>query len=187
MALFVLGLGICVIVAVAWLFLRGEGAAHSWASNALPPANVPPHWIEAEIWREWECPLNIVRGEERRKSVIARLANGPRHDGCLVPVVATLVREPSNSYDANAVRVEVADEMIGYVAREVARDLATVLDGARCPRLSVAGLIRGGRTDDPIYGVHLWLDKTLSVAPVITVLERSAYEVPWPPYEGEGT
>ena len=157
------------------------------STKGLLPANVPPHWIKAELWREWVCPLNVVRGESFRQATISRIAGGPKRDGCLVPVVAILFREPENSHDRHAIRVEVADQQIGYMAKELAIYVSPTLERFNIQVFSVPGLIRGGRSDDPTFGVHLWLDKRLEEGPdLVPLIERSRYQVPWPPYEEEG-
>ena len=40
----------------------------------------------------------------------------------------SLEREPDNKYDENAIKVIAEDHFIGYVAKEVAEDLAPILD-----------------------------------------------------------
>jgi hypothetical protein len=39
-----------------------------------------------------------------------------------------LVREPDNEHDTNAIRVQVAGRYLGYIPRQVAKDLAPELD-----------------------------------------------------------
>lgn len=46
-----------------------------------------------------------------------------------VPTVLQLEREPDNSYDANAIAVlDGTGNRLGYVAREIARSVAPLLD-----------------------------------------------------------
>lgn len=74
-----------------------------------------------------------------------------------IPVVATLVPEPENKYDRNAVRVDVEGRTVGYLPREIAGDFQPVLR-----RLHAAGkvgscharIMGGGRRN---YGIHLHL------------------------------
>jgi hypothetical protein len=42
-----------------------------------------------------------------------------------------LVREPENSYDPNAIRVEVAGFFLGYIPKGVAKTLAPLMDAGR--------------------------------------------------------
>jgi hypothetical protein len=42
-----------------------------------------------------------------------------------------LVREPHNSQDPNAIRVEVAGHLLGYIPRSHAKDLAPLMDRRR--------------------------------------------------------
>jgi SWI/SNF-related matrix-associated actin-dependent regulator of chromatin subfamily A3 len=42
------------------------------------------------------------------------------------------VREPSNPYDANAVRVEnIRSEKVGHLRRELVAEIAALMDGGR--------------------------------------------------------
>jgi hypothetical protein len=101
-------------------------------------------------------------------------------------VPATLVREPANPYDGNAIGVEVAGRVVGHVRRAIAAQLAPALDVGRCPRFTVCGVIRGGSDEAPSLGVHLWLDRRLSDGPDVN-LEEGLLEVGWPPGERELT
>ena len=51
--------------------------------------------------------------------------------GCEDIGTYALVREPENPHDANAIRVEVAGYLMGYVSRQIARWLAPQMDGGR--------------------------------------------------------
>ena len=42
-----------------------------------------------------------------------------------------LVREPDNPHDPNAIRVELAGLYLGYVPRDIAKDLAPQMDAGR--------------------------------------------------------
>lgn len=59
----------------------------------------------------------------------------------------TLVREPSNPHDANAIRIEWQGHMLGYVPRRENVDLARQIDlGARPEgRVTALSKVRNGR------------------------------------------
>lgn len=42
-----------------------------------------------------------------------------------------LVREPNNTHDPNAIRVELAGLFLGYIPRDIAEKLAPLMDGGR--------------------------------------------------------
>ena len=42
-----------------------------------------------------------------------------------------LIREPENLHDPNAIRVELAGLFLGYIPRDLARDLAPLMDAGR--------------------------------------------------------
>lgn len=63
-----------------------------------------------------------VVGESYRQDTIAKLARARS------PLVAELVREPSNQHDPNAVRVDIRGETVGYIARGDAASLHPLLE-----------------------------------------------------------
>ena len=73
------------------------------------------------------------------KHLIIKLA-GVTHDdaqknikkfGCEDIGSFALVREPDNPHDPNAIRVELAGLYLGYVPRDIAKDLAPQVDAGR--------------------------------------------------------
>jgi hypothetical protein len=150
-------------------------------------ANVPDNWIETGVWRDWvDCPHNVVRGEAQYQEDIRGLAGPIGKKGVLIPVPVVLKREPSNRYDENAIRAEIAERVVGYLARDIAAALAPLLDSNSIPSFQVAGVIRGGWKKDANLGVHLWLHRRLAPGPRITLEGMEAFAVSWPPYEDEG-
>jgi HIRAN domain len=75
-----------------------------------------------------------VKGESHYQDAIRACAAGAdlevtSDDACSCEFSVRLIREPQNAYDANAVAVRsVADETLGYLPREVARECAQILD-----------------------------------------------------------
>lgn len=67
------------------------------------------------------------------KGVWARMKRGDR---------LTLVREPSNPHDANAVRIEWQGHMLGYVPRRDVSDLARQMDHGAAVNAHVTELAR---------------------------------------------
>jgi Protein of unknown function (DUF2510)/HIRAN domain len=131
----------------------------------LQPANIRPDWIEHGLWREWDPPLNAIRGESRHQDVFLkhwRILEDEQH---WEPVPVVLIREPQNPVDRFALRAEMRGEMVGYLAREVALEFSPQLDQAGCDRFSLPGVVCGGCTDAPSFGLHLWLNRRLSSAP----------------------
>jgi hypothetical protein len=51
--------------------------------------------------------------------------------GCADIGSFALVREPENAYDQNAIRVEVAGFFLGYIPKDVAKNLAPLMDEGR--------------------------------------------------------
>jgi hypothetical protein len=59
-----------------------------------------------------------VAGESNYQTALERAAGGRTPDGCAVTLVtAELIREARNRYDRNAVRVDIAGQVVGYLPR----------------------------------------------------------------------
>ncbi len=59
-----------------------------------------------------------VVGESNYQAALEHAAGGRTPDGCATSLVAAqLVREPRNRYDRNAVRVDIAGQVVGYLPR----------------------------------------------------------------------
>lgn len=151
----------------------------------LQESNLERSWLQDGSWRSWPAPVSVVRGEFFHDTKLKELTGETRRYGYLVPVMATLVREPDNPHDFDAVRIEIAGELVGYLAREVARDVSWLMDGLRCKRWEVAALVRGGYLDRSGIGVMLWLDRRGSAGPLVPV-SRSWRAPGWPPGLDEG-
>jgi hypothetical protein len=148
----------------------------------LSDVNVPGDWGSTEQWYEWEAPRNLVAGESYRQKDLRRLARLKklRPGGVLVPVEVCFVREPDNEHDRNAFRAEMDGQLIGYLRREAAKQIAPVLDRARCARFTVAGVLRGGSVETPSVGCHVWLTRRTTPGPAISLAD-DAWIAPWPP------
>ena len=107
-----------------------------------------------------------VRGESNYQGAIAECVRGSvvEHSSelaCHCEFDARLVREPQNPYDQNAIAVtSVAGETLGYVPREIARDLAPMIDrnvaalAIQCPARAYG---RRARLDGS-WNFGIWLD-----------------------------
>lgn len=66
-------------------------------------------------------------------------------------LTATLVHEPDNQHDSNAVAIKINGMVVGYLPRAAAKKhIATIKDTITCP-----AIIIGGGKDRPNYGVWL--------------------------------
>lgn len=74
------------------------------------------------------------------------------YDGCDL----TLKRDPKNPYDPNAIKVYADGEHIGYINRDLARDLAKSMDSGRTVEASIDE-ITGGK-DGLYYGCNIRID-----------------------------
>ena len=113
-----------------------------WLRTLLSSRAVPP----AADWTGYGY-LGVV-GESQYQPALREVARRTR------VCEATLVAEPDNPFDANAVAVKIEGEVVGYVprshARRYQRRLLLLPEPMRCP----AKLI-GGTRDKPSIGVLL--------------------------------
>lgn len=100
-------------------------------------------------------------GESHYQKNLRALAGPPTEDGVSVEMLATLIPEPTNRYDRNAVRVEIGGLIVGYLDRDTAVDFGERLRALGHPGRSVTvpavisgGWDRGG-ADRGMYGVRL--------------------------------
>lgn len=82
--------------------------------------------------------------------------------GCEPGDIVTLVREPKNPYDENAIRIDYKHEAIGYINKSDAAKLAPILDADR-KHTAIIHKLKGGVSDYPKYGVEIsiaWDDRS---------------------------
>lgn len=104
-----------------------------------------------------DYPFEIV-GEAAYKKNIERYAvkNGDR--SCFTELQATISREPNNSYDKNACRVDINGSTVGYFARNNAISWVNLLKKLGIndnEKVIVDAVIVGGGDKDYKYGVRL--------------------------------
>ena len=111
---------------------------------------------------EGEYDFDVV-GESRCREALLRIivaADDRERELGEVYRLATLVREPDNPFDPNAVRVLISAEPVGYITRDSAPFVAELVDRAATHGRELAVLSRvGWDTDnaDPPIGVFLAL------------------------------
>jgi hypothetical protein len=108
-----------------------------------------------------DVELDIV-GEGPRQDALAMIAGPKEAESKLKIVGVTLRCEPSNPYDANAIRVEVMGQHVAYVAKAQAGWLSPRMRQTCGGIVEVSGLIVGGWKDDVSeghYGIRAWIDE----------------------------
>lgn len=71
--------------------------------------------------------LEVV-GESNYQEALKGLAGGrKREEGVEIHTTATLVPEPSNPYDPNAIKVQIDGKLVGYIPRQVAKVLQPII------------------------------------------------------------
>lgn len=173
-------------------FRSARIASPSWPSPSVrSPARKPdtknwvgppaPHaihhgWLQVPTFRAAGFLVDVV-GESFHQEAIEAAAGGRHEDGAVVPlVIAQLVREPNNPYDANAVRVDIGDSPCGHIARAEApryhgalAALAEIGRPATCRAWITGGWDRGV-LDKGHFGVKLDLHANLEWPERVPVL-----------------
>lgn len=148
-------------------------------SPNLKPAPAPSPASQAQSgpfirWREGSFPMQVVGESNYQGALIAICGRHTRH-GYEGEHVALIEREPSNSYDPNAIRVMIEGRKVGYLSREQAVRVGEQMIVAGLTRSACAARVRGGwRTnqhDEGHYGVSLsipnqgWIDFGIGAEP----------------------
>jgi hypothetical protein len=140
-------LGWVITITVAVLILRA-------LVKATPDATA--HHIEGQE----EYNVEIV-GESKYQKVLGKIAGGRQEDGVEHETTARLIPENNNSYDKNAVRIDIENKTVGYLSRDNAKIYRKQLkkaghanSTATCAAIIVGGWDRG-RNDRGHFGVRL--------------------------------
>lgn len=118
--------------------------------------------LAADLDHDRPTELDVV-GESfgNRQAALERICGGRTHDGHTHECFATLKREPANPQDNNAIAVTIDGDMVGYIPRDIAADLAPYLDRFWPQGVTVRAVIRGGwdrgEHDRGHFGVKLYL------------------------------
>jgi len=89
-----------------------------------------------------------VVGESHYQDALLAIVGGKRPQSVRIPTQATLVPEPDNPYDPNAVAVYVAGRKVGHLPRPAAQAFAPVGKGlAEQRQIGVCSAIITGRWD----------------------------------------
>jgi len=105
--------------------------------------------------------LEVV-GELAYQAALWRLCGGTLGDRVRCDVVAVLVPEPTNPYDANAIAVQIDSQVVGYLSRATAQEYLPGLQqlmAARGGYIALRGVIvGGGYYDDGPGRLGVWLE-----------------------------
>ena len=129
---------------------RIQEPARTARARREPAESGPATWLQLPA-------INIgpqvdVVGEQHYQEALEAVAAGRNAFGTRTRVLTvTLVREPDNPYDANAVRVEAAEATVGHLSRDDAPRFHAIIDRlasagspATCRAMLTGGWDRGG-------------------------------------------
>jgi hypothetical protein len=112
----------------------------------------------ATVIGDGDFEMNVV-GESHHQDEIEKLAGGRTKTSAHVECVATLIPEPDNPHDPNAVLVEVNGAIVGYLSRDIAPLFNAALARTGCGSATCAAVIVGGwsrgKSDRGSFGVKL--------------------------------
>jgi hypothetical protein len=97
-----------------------------------------------------------VVGESHYQDTLRRHAGPIGEWGAETSVIVELVREPNNRYDRNAVAVQLAGSVVGYLPREEAELVGPMLKSLeRGQPCKARATIRGGSAGAPSFGISI--------------------------------
>ena len=94
-----------------------------------------------------------IVGEQAYQNNLQKIAGKKEEDSKFVEVIAKVSSDPFNTYDKNAVKVEINGLLVGFLSREDAKHLA-----GKVVNKNVPAVINGGWLDEDSegsYGVKL--------------------------------
>src|SRR6266487_2770604 len=122
-----------------------------------------------------------VVGELAYQDALWRLSDGTLGDRVRYDIVAVLVPEPTNPYDANAIAVQIYGQVVGYLSRATAQEYLPGLQRLMSVRGSYVALggviVGGGHYDDGPGRLGVWLEHD----PVDFGLRPASFWRPSPP------
>lgn len=117
----------------------------------------------AVAWREGSYPMEVVGESHYQDALIAICGRHTRH-GIEIDLEATIVLDPTNAHDPNAVSVKINDRPVGYLPREQAARVSRQMRDEDIQRARCRARVRGGwRTnqyDEGHYGVMLAIPRS---------------------------
>ena len=131
---------------------RGRGSSVS--------ARVEPPAVSVSLL-DGQDDLEVV-GELAYQAVLWRLCGETVGDRVRYDIVAVLVPEPANPYDANAIAVQIDGQVVGYLPRATAQEYLPGLQHVMSVRGSYVALrgviVGGGYYDDGPGRLGVWLE-----------------------------
>jgi hypothetical protein len=144
-----------------WSWLFGKPQVPIVVSPAPPPTEerLQPRPVIKKIVRTTKSFGMEVVGESTYQDALVAICGKHSRTGYDGEHQATLVLEPSNAYDPNAVMVMIGGLRVGYLAREQAIRVGGFIRAAGLDRATCDARVQGGwRTnqyDEGHYGVRL--------------------------------
>jgi hypothetical protein len=127
--------------------VKSESQSYSLSADELLAGH--PDFIEFD-----------VVGESHYQAEIERLVGGRTWDSARMIGLAVLRAEPTNRYDRNAVRVEVAGVLVGHIKRTQAAELSPMilhLGGIVDAVAVITGGWDRGPQDQGLFGAKAWI------------------------------
>ena len=132
--------GILAIVVIAFVVIRYSKFSSGPSSTGPTSGRVPPPPPSTPgDTDEYE-----LVGESHYQLELAQLFGPKGERGLNVECGATLIPEPENPHDKNAVRCEISSLKVGYLGRSDAKDFSEYLRRKSLTSLQVAATVRGG-------------------------------------------
>jgi hypothetical protein len=146
--------GLCAALLLGAVLMALKGSSNSNAGST----------VSKPVFTETDAPpvsdfLEVV-GESNYQTALESLAGPKSGGGVNVACLATLVPEPSNPHDRNAIRIEISGQTVGYLSRSSAKQFRAAMQtlGRPVAPTPCHATIRGGwkrKSGEGHFGVFL--------------------------------
>lgn len=151
-------IAILAVVLIAYVSAKKERGSVAFNPKAEISSGLKKYTVDydgrAETGQQY--PFDIV-GEASYQKNIEKFAEFRGNRDCFTELTATITREPNNSHDKNACRVDINGLTVGYFARNHAESWVRLLNKLEIPENSIfyvdAVIVGGG--EDRFLGVRL--------------------------------
>ena len=149
-------------LAIVWIALAAVAAFIIWKwvkrrQGREEPQELLERAAAPHVEGDGSFDFDIV-GEGAYQKALDQIAGGKTKTGHELERLATLIREPENPHDTNAIAVIIEGSKVGYIARAEAKAIAKMMDRVGNSQFTADALIVGGwigKDGEGHFGVRL--------------------------------
>ena len=128
---------------IVWLVVRGRRSRPAYDLEDRPATIHQPSRSIFHMEGDGDFEFDVV-GEASYQDALDRITGGKTDAGHEHECLATLIREPHNPHDSNAIAVFIEGRKVGYIARREASAISEMMDRNGFDRFTADAMIVGG-------------------------------------------